>query len=65
MSETTPRDGTALERFERFTAIPMLVLAVAFIPLLIIPNVVQLSPDWETTVLASTGSFGRLSRSST
>jgi voltage-gated potassium channel len=41
----------ALERFERQTALPMLVLAVAIVPLLIIPLVFDLSPRAETTIV--------------
>jgi voltage-gated potassium channel len=43
---------TALERFEQYTALPMLVLALAFIPLLVIPFLVDLSAGWEVTFLA-------------
>lgn len=46
------REPTALERFERYTAVPMLVLALAFIPLLLIPLFVTLSPGWERTFFA-------------
>jgi voltage-gated potassium channel len=42
----------ALERFERQTAWPMLVLALAFIPLLVIPWLTELSPAVETTFFA-------------
>lgn len=42
----------ALERFERQTALPMLVLALAIIPLLVIPLVFELSDGAERTVLA-------------
>lgn len=41
-----------LERFERQTSLPMLVLSLAIVPLLIIPLVWELSPDAETTILA-------------
>lgn len=44
-------DPAALERFEQYTAVPMLVLAVAFIPLLLIPLFVTLSPGWDQTFL--------------
>lgn len=40
----------ALERFERQTAWPMLVLSLAIIPLLVIPLVADLSPTVETTL---------------
>jgi voltage-gated potassium channel len=42
----------ALERFERQTAWPMLVLALAIVPLLVIPFVVDLSPASETLLFA-------------
>jgi voltage-gated potassium channel len=42
----------ALERFERQTAWPMLVLSLAIIPLLLIPWLVDLSPSIETAFLA-------------
>jgi voltage-gated potassium channel len=38
------QSGDALERFERMTALPMLVLALAIIPLLVVPLTVDLSP---------------------
>jgi voltage-gated potassium channel len=44
-------DGT-LERFERLTAWPMLVLSILIIPLLVIPLALDLSPGVETTFLA-------------
>jgi voltage-gated potassium channel len=45
-------EPTALERFERHTAVPMLVLAVAFVPLLVVPLFVDLPPAWERTFFA-------------
>jgi voltage-gated potassium channel len=42
----------ALERFERQTAWPMLVLSLAIIPLLVVPLVADLSPGTETTLFA-------------
>jgi len=42
----------ALERFERQTAVPMLVLSLAIIPLLLIPLVANLSPGVESTFIA-------------
>jgi voltage-gated potassium channel len=42
----------ALERFERQTAVPMLILALAIIPLLLIPAVTDLSPGVESTFIA-------------
>lgn len=42
----------ALERFERQTAWPMLVLSLAIIPLLVIPFVVELSSSAETAIFA-------------
>ena len=43
------RSAAALEAFERQTAVPMLVLALAIIPLLEVPLVVDLPPGWEST----------------
>lgn len=42
----------ALDRFERQTAWPMLVLSLAILPLLIVPLVADLSPTAQTTVFA-------------
>jgi hypothetical protein len=42
----------ALDRFERQTAWPMMALALAIIPLLVVPLLVDLSPAAETTFLA-------------
>jgi voltage-gated potassium channel len=42
----------ALDRFERQTAWPMLILSLAIIPLLVIPLVADLSPETETTLFA-------------
>ncbi len=42
----------ALDRFERQTAWPMLVLSLAIVPLLIVPLIVALSPGVETTLFA-------------
>lgn len=47
-----PRSGDALERFERQTAVLMLVLSLAIIPLLLVPLVWQVSESVETTFLA-------------
>jgi voltage-gated potassium channel len=38
----------ALERFERLTAIPMVVLSLAIVPLLVIPLIWKLSPSEST-----------------
>jgi voltage-gated potassium channel len=43
----------ALERFERMTAVPMLVLSLAVIPLLVIPLVMDLAPRWEAGFFAA------------
>jgi voltage-gated potassium channel len=50
----TPVGGSqeALERFERQTAWPMLALALAIVPLLVIPLVVDLNPATETVFFA-------------
>lgn len=45
------RSGDALDRFERVTAWPMLVLSLAIIPLLVIPLAVELAPATETAFL--------------
>jgi hypothetical protein len=42
----------ALERFERATELPLLILALGMIPLLLAPAVVDLSDTAEATVLA-------------
>jgi voltage-gated potassium channel len=44
--------AVALERFERNTAVPMLILSLAIIPLLLIPWLVDLSSTTETTFIA-------------
>ena len=49
--EKTDR-AEALDRFERQTAVPMLILALAIIPLLLIPTIFDLSSGAETTILA-------------
>ena len=46
------RSQEALDRFERQTAVPMMILALAIIPLLVIPLVFQLTPSVETTFFA-------------
>jgi voltage-gated potassium channel len=46
------RSGEALERFERQTAWPMLVLSLVIIPLLVIPLVADLAPRTESVFLA-------------
>ena len=43
--------GDALERFERQTALPMLVLSVLIVPLLLAPLILDLSPGAETSIL--------------
>ena len=45
------RDEGALERFERQTALPMLVLALAIIPLLVVPLVLDLPASTERTIV--------------
>lgn len=47
----TTDDASALERFERVTAWPMLILSVAILPLLIIPFTMRLSESTEATLL--------------
>jgi hypothetical protein len=40
-----------LERFERQTAVPMLVLSLVIVPLLVVPLVFDLPPTTETTIV--------------
>jgi voltage-gated potassium channel len=47
----TRTQANARGRFEQYTALPMLILALAFIPLLVIPFFVDLSASWEVTFL--------------
>lgn len=47
-----PSSGEALGRFERATAWPMLILAIAIIPLLVIPLTADLSRSTEETFVA-------------
>ena len=42
----------ALDRFERQTALLMMILALAIIPLLVLPQVLELSPAVESTFFA-------------
>ncbi len=44
------RSSEALDRFERQTALPMLMLALAFIPVLLIPLLLDVSRDTEVTL---------------
>lgn len=44
--------AAALERFERQTALPMLVLSLAIVPLLIVPLAFELSDRVESTIVA-------------
>jgi voltage-gated potassium channel len=46
------RSAAALDRFERLTAWPMLILSVAVIPLLVVPLVMELSAGAQATVVA-------------
>jgi hypothetical protein len=55
----------ALERFERATELPLLILALAMIPLLLAPAVADLSDTLRQRCSRSTGSYGQRSRSST
>jgi voltage-gated potassium channel len=50
--EAMAGSSDALERFERQSAWPMLVLSVAIIPLLVIPLTVDLSPGTESALFA-------------
>lgn len=50
-SGIAPRDGAALQRFEQRTALPMLFLSLAIIPLLAAPFVWDLSPTTERVFL--------------
>jgi voltage-gated potassium channel len=46
-------DEEALHRFERFTALPMIVLSVLFVPILIVPEVVELGGTWKAGLSAA------------
>ena len=46
--------GAAFERFSRAVDGPLTVLALAMIPLIVLPLVMDLSPGTEAAVLAST-----------
>jgi voltage-gated potassium channel len=52
MDERTARRGDLLDRFERATELPLLLLALAMIPLLIVPLLVDLSPSVDATFIA-------------
>lgn len=47
-NEGPSRSAEALEKFERQTAWPMLVLSLAILPLLVVPLVADLSPSTES-----------------
>ena len=47
------RDGEALDRFTRATELPLLVLAIAMVPLIVAPLVFDLSDGAERAVLAA------------
>jgi voltage-gated potassium channel len=51
-SVETQHRAEALERFERLTAWPMLILSIAILPLLLIPLAADLSPGTEATFIA-------------
>ena len=48
---SSSRRGELLERFERATELPLLLLALAMIPLLVIPWLVDLSPSAERAII--------------
>ena len=50
-SATTPRQK-AFDAFERYTEAPMLLLALAMVPLLVAPLVLDLTESVESTFLA-------------
>lgn len=50
MAEPTDRRAAALERFERVTEVPLVALALAMVPLLLVPAVVDLTPTGRTVV---------------
>lgn len=52
IEESRASELSALERFERQTALPMLVLAVAIIPLLLIPLLTDVSGATKTTIVS-------------
>jgi voltage-gated potassium channel len=45
--EIVPWRQQAYERVEKALALPLLVISIALIPILILPSVVHLSPDWK------------------
>lgn len=42
-----------LARFERATELPLLILAIAMIPLLLAPLLVDMSDQWESAIVAA------------
>ena len=42
-----------LRRIERFTDLPLLILALALVPLLIVPAVVTVRPPWDDAILVA------------
>ncbi len=50
MSDELPWRQQAYERVERALTLPLLILSIAMIPILILPIVAHLSPDWQTTL---------------
>jgi voltage-gated potassium channel len=48
-----PPDEEALHRFERYTALPMIVLALLFVPILVVPEVVDLGHAWRSGLSAA------------
>jgi voltage-gated potassium channel len=48
--EVVPWRQQAYERVEKATALPLLVLSIALVPLLVVPLVVRLSRSWQSTV---------------
>jgi hypothetical protein len=57
-----PGSAEALERFQRQAAIPMLILALASLPLIVLTLLLDLSPTADSADTPSIGSSGPPSR---
>jgi len=55
MNVTDKRRMTLAEAFERYTEFPMLCLALAFVPVLIVPWLFDLPPAWDLAFTAADG----------
>jgi voltage-gated potassium channel len=50
VDESVPRRLQAYERVERASALPLLIVSIALVPLLVVPLIVHLSHGWSETV---------------